>query len=236
MHKKILVFLCLLASVSYSATYKTPASIVYQIERSAMNDDGDLTYVKSFLDQGMNLAISKAVKALNDKGEYRLSQQIQNEWDYNFHNSLFDSARDIGDHKGISQWIGDAYNKIEATLGHDFCLALHIDLMLTFNSANVVVRPCSFPMDSIPGPRKVEYARHFVGESIATDSRYEGVVPGACYLVMEAACLVGTSGAGSFVCGLAAGLAEKMMANFVAPNLSDFVYDRACGQLSSASK
>lgn len=219
----------LLSASAFSSQHVTPASIVYQIEKSTMNDNVDLSYIKSIVDKGMDYIINtKIADALNEKGESRLAQQISNEWSYNFHHTLFGSVRDIGDHKPISQWVSDRYYQVEAILGHDFCVASHIDLMLTFNSSNVVVKPCSFPMDKITDPRIDEYRRHFAGMSIISDSRFEGVIPGASYLVMEIACLAGTSGIGSFVCGLAAGIAEKMMATFVAPQLSDFVFNKAC--------
>jgi len=223
----------LLSLFLVSPLFATPVSVVADVESHIMHDNVDLSYLKRFIDDGMNAALNKAIDALNEKGEYRLSQEIQNEWAYRFHRTLFMDSHDIGDHLGISTWINDTYRKIEQILGRDFCVESHIAAMLTFNSANVVVKPCSFPMDQIKDPRKVEYNHHFAGRNPTSTSKYNGVVPEASYFAMELACLAGTSGAGSFVCSVAAGIAERLMSEFVASPLSDYVFDKACGGSSS---
>lgn len=227
MKNLILVYLLLLA-VWALPSFSTPSFMVTDIESHTMKDK-EFSYLKKIIDQGMNRALEKAVDALNEKGEYRLSQEITNEWSYRFHKTLFLNDRDIGDHVGISTWINDTYRKIESVLGQEFCVGSHIAAMLTFNSANVVIKPCTFPMDAITGSRIDEYRRHFAGQSIISDSKYNGVMPEASYFVMEIACLAGTSGVGSFACSMASGIVERMMAVFVAPSLSDFVYNKSCG-------
>lgn len=224
MKKLMLLFFVCISLPAFS----TPSSVVTEVESHTMKDK-EFSYLKKIIDSGMNRALEKAVDALNEKGEYRLSQEIANEWSYLFHKTLFNDDRDIGDHAGISTWINDTYRKIELVLGREFCVESHIAAMLTFNSANVVIKPCTFPMDSVPGERTDEYRRHFAGQSMISDSKYNGVVPEAAYFVMEIACLAGTSGIGSFACSMAAGIVEKMMALFVAPQLSDFIYNKSCG-------
>lgn len=223
---KLLLFLCLFACALQATT---PARVVANVESSILSDDESMSQIKSVMNNGMNRALQRAIDELNSRGETALASQINSEWVSKFGGSLFSSDRDIGDHKGISQWINDTYRKIEFVLGRDFCVNTHIAALLTFNSANVVVKPCSFPMDSVSGTRIDEYRRHFAGKSANSDSRYNGVIPEATFFACEIACLTGTAGAGSVLCGIAASIGEKIMAMFVAPPLSDKIFKRACG-------
>lgn len=224
--------MCLTAQ-AYPSSKITPATIVYQIEKNVMNDSERFAYTKQIIDQSMDFIINTlAFNALTEKGENRLAQQLSNEWSYNLHRSLFSQERDIGEHPEyvISKWVHDSYFKIEEKLGHEFCVQSHIAAMLTFNDgAKVVINPCVFPMDNVKGERKAEYSRNFSGY----DSRFNGVVPEACYFAMAIACAAGTSGLGSVVCSFAAGIAERMIAEFVAPQLSDYVFDKSCSRQRS---
>lgn len=226
--KKVLSLIIGIFICSYLPA-KTPLGIAREVEGEILSDSSEMAYTKKVIDQGMNRAIEIAEYHLNDRKEFQLADELHYGWKLTYNKTLF-GARDIGDHAGIFQWVNSIYRKIELVLGRDFCVSSHIAAMLTFNSANVVVKPCSFPMDSIPGDRVDEYRRHFAGKSSVSDSNYNGVIPEAVYFAVEIGCLAGTSGIGSMVCSLAASVGEKMIATFVAPRLSDRVYLKRCEQ------
>ncbi len=206
---------------------RTPLAIAREVESEIISDSPDMAYTKKIINQGMNRAIEIAVANLNKKKQYQLADEVYYVWKFTYNRTLFDS-RDIGDHDGIFEWVNTTYRRIELVLGRELCVSSHIAAMLTFNSANVVVRPCSFPMDFVTGDRITEYRRHFAGKSPMSDSNYNGVIPEAIYFAVEIGCLAGTSGAGSFLCSLAATAGSKMIATFVAPKLSDRVYLWRC--------
>lgn len=209
---------------------RTPLAIAREVEQEILSDSPEMTYTKKVIDQGMNRAIAIAYAALNERHEVQLADELYFTWKMTYNRTLFSSSKDIGDHAGIFQWINTIYRRIELILGRDFCVNSHIAAMLTFNSANVVVHPCSFPMDSVGGERIDEYRRHFAGKSPISDSNYNGVIPEAVYFAVEIGCLAGTSGVGSFLCSAAASIGEKLIAMFIAPRLSDRIYLKRCEQ------
>lgn len=212
------------------ATAKTPARIVAETEEEILSDDSNMRGTKTIIDTGINWAIERGALELEKKGYAQDAQTIRNEWSMLYAKTLFlYDNRDIGDHPGIFQWVEDTYRRIELLLGHDLCVSSHIDLMLTFNNgAPVAVHPCTFKMDGVPGLPIDEYRRNIAGKSVVSDSRYEGVIPGAVFVACEIACMAGTSGIGSVVCGMAAGIGEKLMATYVAPRLADRIFNKRC--------
>lgn len=215
--------------MSSLALASTPTKIASSVESFIIADDANFTYTKSMFDTGMNRALQKAIDELNRRGYVADANIIQDEWQSKFGGSLFTQGRDIGDHKGISDWITETYRRIELILGASFCVESHIAAMLTFNNGiPVVLHPCTFPMDGVSGEPIDEYRRNFAGKSPVSDSKYNGVVPEACYFACEIACLAATSGIGSILCGGAATVGEKLMATFVAPKLADRIYSKRC--------
>jgi hypothetical protein len=220
------LLLCVLAIPCHA---RTPGRIAAEIEQAILDDSDDMPRFKSIVDQAVNRALSDACQALRDKGEYQLPASIEYEWQTYYNSSIF-VIRNIGDHKPISQWLSQKYEMIELILGRQFCITTHIAALKTFNSGiPVVFHPCTFPMDSVVGSKSDEYKHHFAGHSInVPEEPYNGVVPEAVFFAVEISCMAGTTGVGSFLCGIAAGIGEKLMATYIAPKLSDRIYSRRC--------
>lgn len=132
-----------------------------------------------------------------------------------------DNGRDIGDHKPLVEWLATFYDRLEFILGVGVCKATHLSDIKTFNFCiPVVFKPCTFPMDGVTGERSDEYKRHFAEGDV-----YYGLLPVTVYWLAEVPCLMA---GGAIVCGIVSGGAEYLVAKFVAPKVSDRVFERAC--------
>lgn len=202
---------------------KTPMQISREIEKEIMADGRDMRSLKKYIDQGMEQAILRATNALVDRGRFDVANEVWGDW-LSLNRTMF-PMRDQGDHEPIVKKINELYFKVEFILGREFCVNTHISAILTFNSANVVVRPCTFPMDNVQGERVDEYLKHFAGRSIFVDSYYNGLLPEVVYF----ATLIGCSASGAVpLCGLAASAADKITATLIAPKLGQYIYKRFC--------
>lgn len=219
---------------------KTPTKVASEIEDDVMADldsvqtsHPTLYKLRSRVDFAMNGALYLAFYELRKKGQVALANQIQNDWEKVYEKTMFrtPSMRDIGDHAPLNKFIADSYDKIEFVLGQSFCISSHIADIKSLNfGIPVVFKPCSFPMDKIIDPRKVEYKRHFCG-GVPGDDTYNGVMPVVSYWAVYIGCTAATSGLGFMpVCGLVGGVGEKIIQNFVAPAMSDRIFTRACGE------
>lgn len=170
-----------------------------------------------------NIALSNLIRTaageLRKRGHSYQGNQMETEWFDTYQYRLL-KGRDIGDHGPLSQWLADKYNMLEFLLGVEVCKALHFSDLKTFNYCiPVVFNPCNPEWD------KEEYKRHFSEGSV-----YYGLVPTVSYWVLYGACGAATMGTGFiYGCGLAGAISEKLVAMFVAPRLSDFIWDKACG-------
>lgn len=179
-------------------------------------------------EKALGTMLSVAEAELSKRGHARDAQVMDFEWNnqfkFTFRNFASGMNKDIGDHAGLSQWLTDKYNMIEAVLGKDICKQTHLSDIKTFNhTIPVVFRPCTFPMDSVPGDRISEYRRHFSeGEELY------GLVPVTGFWICYAAITFGSSGTFVYFAGILSSIAEKAI-SFVTPDLSDFVYTKACG-------
>lgn len=194
------------------------------MEESVDNDTCDFSFVKDSADKAMNAALNRALIQLRKKNNFELAEEIQTGWELNYGASLF-STRNIGDHKPVNQWLSDQYQKIEFFLGQNVCKVLHISDIKTLNNGiPVVIRPGSFPMDSVTGDRVDEYRRHFAGGP-AGDDTYYGVIPVLIYWTTN----IGLTAAGiPVISSLVASIAERLM-DIAAASLSDRVFNRFNG-------
>lgn len=194
-------------------------------------DQGNLLAVAQKADEGLHNAIYLAVKEMQIKGHQAEADQILFEYGDKFDGFLTRMVmmRNIGSHAAFSAWLETAYDKIEAALGVTICQLLKLDTIKIINCGiPVVFHPCTFPMDSVPGSRMVEYRRHFSGK---TDGEiYDGFVPCISYWVAWGACEAATFGGGWFViCSPLGTLVEIAEERWITPGLSDKIYTRACG-------
>lgn len=172
-------------------------------------------------DNAISMLVGVGVRKLMDAGDPDARKW---ELDYRrfsgFLTKMVDS-RDIGDHKPLIQWLADFYDHLEFVLGVSLCNATHLSAIKIFNfSIPVAFKPCTFPMDSVPGEREDEYRRHFAEGAI-----YWGLLPEVTYWVIEGPCF---AAAGGVICMPLAMGGEYVMGKFIAPKLSDWVFERTC--------
>lgn len=186
----------------------------------------DLKSLAEKSDTALDSMIRVAVVNLRATNEFAMADadQLEYEWNTTYKGYLSRHYRDIGDHSPLLSWLAKWYDIIEASLGVQTCKALHLSDIKTLNFAiPVVFKPCTFPMDAITIPREDEYRKHF-----AMGDVYYGLTPVIGYWAITIACWGGTSGAGSFLCTIAATGAEYALGHWIAPHLSDFIYERVC--------
>lgn len=164
----------------------------------------------------LNGIVRAAVAELKKKGYSTQADLYLAEWETRFSDYFFrNGAMDLGDHAPLSEWLEGFYVNLERNLGASTCRALHFDDIRTLNFAiPVVFNPTNEAWD------KEEFRRHFV--PFASSIAYWAALLG---------CRAAVTGI-PFVCSLAANGASITMRLFIAPNLSDFIYDLFNGSLS----
>lgn len=164
--------------------------------------------VTNIVDTGLNALMAKGLRsdALRLQKEYQAIVQ-----------GKIISSWDLGDHEPWSQWLVKFYNELETLLGHDLCVRLHLDDIWEINYAVPVVFHPKDPRWDI-----IEYRKHFVP-----------LAGSISYWVSYIACEAITYGAGMvfLICTPIGDICEGMMTDYIAPDLSDYVYNRANGGL-----
>ena len=230
-----LVLLCLLLGFSafgYEFTKEDRAKIDKDGKRFAreIRDDiqnGRMSAMARRTDEAIKYMIQRGNEELRKRGDYDGAYFFEFKYQTEFSGYLTKmvvSDRNIGDHKPLSTFLADYYNRLEFIIGVDMCKALHLSDIKTLNFClPVVFKPCSFDMGTVTIARKDEYRKHF-----AQDDVYYGLVPVVVYWVIDVPCMMFTAGIGALFCGPIAGVAEYGMANFLAPKLSDSLFDSVC--------
>ena len=183
------------------------------------------------IDQAMNNALQVAQGELINKGYPEYAEAVGHTWRGVYGASMFNNSG-IGAHAPVWAWLAKEYDSVEQLLGREFCISTHIADIKTINyTLPVVFRPCTFPMDGIQGLRIDEYRDHACGKSIQTDEVYNGLIPTVVYWSVYGGCSAATSGIGfMFVCGTVSGIGEQIMANEIAPGLSDDIFHHFCSE------
>lgn len=184
-------------------------------------------------DAAIEALIQRSVKELLKAGHVAYAEDLEKDFNIHFRGYLSRGYEadygDIGDHKPLVQFLATAYDKIEAAIGVDACKMLHLSDIKTLNfTIPIVFKPCVFDMGTVKGERKDEYRRHF-----AMGVVYYGLMPVIVYWGVAIPCVLVTSGIATMACGPVATAAEFACGKFVAPKLSDVLWDRACGESES---
>lgn len=229
--KKLFLILCFFPAIVYPAKFsETQVRSVSQ----GMDDPRLLTLAQK-TDNTIQLIIMRGVAALRDQGFDNEASEIEVQYEsYRGYVTHMVSGRHIGDHKPLLDFLAKVYDQIEAKLGVQVCKSLHISDIKTLNYCiPVVFHPCTFSLDGLSVDREAEYRRHFAmddGGSADPEHSLYGLTSVIVYWVVEGICLTSTSGIGSILCGAGATLAEYFMGHTIAPNLSDKLFVRSCGQ------
>lgn len=221
--KKVLL---LLAFVCLPLIAKTPLQFANDVEESMNGETASFPFVHKWAQTGMNHSMYIAIQELRRKGKTEFASELQSKWENVYHQDMFYSDRNIGDHAPVSQWIAEKYELIELYLGKDVCRALHISDIKSLNhGVPVTIHPGTFTMDSVQGEKVDEYVRHFAGGP-SGDDYYYGVVPVCAYWAAFIGC---QAAGGSMVCGLVGSLTERLI-DVIAPCLGVKVFDKFAGK------
>lgn len=198
-----------------------------QVER------GGLVWLAPRVDETIASIITRSTKMLADQGYQADADRIMNEYRTTYSSFVARNynSRHQGDHKELVAFLTKVWDVVfEKLCGSNWGVAkaLHISDLYSLNyTIPVVFQPCAFDLNGMPVERKVEYKRHFAKDD--DERALYGLLPIVTYWAFEGACLVGTSGVGSILCGVAANLSEWFMGGFVAPYVSDKIFVASCG-------
>lgn len=159
----------------------------------------------------LNAIIRFGAFKLKQKGYDAEAKQILGDWETKWDGYIVRAARDLGDHRPLSQWLADVYKKIEGKLGPDICHALRLDDIKILNYGIPVVFSCVDDVD------EAEFGRHFVP--------FSGTV---IYWTSFFVCVGGTWGTGFFFCGPIAMGCEFLTERWIAPKLNPRVWNLSC--------
>lgn len=228
----LILFVCLF--LSFNATSKTPTRIAAELESELEADNKEMAALMRRTDQAMNGALELAAKELRNKGRDDIADELIMTWEGAYQRTMFHENRGIGDHKPINQWLSERYRTIEFILGREFCINSHIATIHTINhSLPVVFNPCTFEMDGVQNERLIEYVNHFAKDQ---DYGYHGLGMEVGYWVTYLGCSSVTAGTGFvFVCGVAAGITEKILGTFVLPKMGEKIYKNRCEKIAAYS-
>ncbi len=168
----------------------------------------------------LNNLVEYAAQELDARGYTQDAAQARSEWNKNFAN-YFTSGNwilDLGDHAPLSQWLADFYKKLRLRFGDQLVSMLNLEDINTLNYAlPVVFRPNGDKAHNDSWDQ-LEYSKHFVPfVSIIT---YWGSYFGCTYASKSLPKI-------KSYCKQIANLLRTGMTNWIAPKLSDYVYNLA---------
>lgn len=182
-------------------------------------DDVDSLAVDA--DVALGKMVGLASWHLKRVGDGKASKAIVEEYRASFDGYFMDriSAKGIGDHAPISEWVAKWYARLEAKFGQRFMEVTRLKDLKTFNyGIPVVFSPTGEArvVPIVPWERQ-DYVDHFVP--------FAGAV---AYWAAWGGCTAGTWGLGwvTFVCSYAGWAAEYVVMNEVAPDLGGKIWDR----------
>jgi hypothetical protein len=186
-------------------------------------DMQDLQKAAIRTDAALNRIVRYASVVLKRRGNIVMSKRIVFEYQKFYQFAVTDyymgiQRTDLGDHPPLWQWLADWYDKIEDKLGERLMKILRLyDLKVLNYAIPVVFQPRGDRRTSpLMAWGRDEYRLHFVP--------YGGVV---AYWTAWGVCVGATWGAGiiAFICGPVGWGAEWVTVKYIAPPVSDFVYD-----------
>lgn len=159
----------------------------------------------------VNDMVVKGINTLYDKGFKADADRLLHEYDFTVKGKIVDSW-DLGDHEPWSQWLVKFYAELVRLLGQDLVNYLRLD---DINEVNYAVPVVFHPKD--PRWDMIEYRKHFVPLAGAIG-----------YWVPYISCEAITYGSGwILICMPIGDICEKVVVNYIAPDLSDRIYKKA---------
>lgn len=208
---KILFLLSMLCLCAFGDTYHRGSEkrIVRQIEADI--DSRGMIALAERTNFALDSVVRRATAALKDRGYARDALRFETEWETKHFGSIM-LVKDLGDHQALSKFLTELYDFLIKTIGEKAVKWLHLHSIYVFNySIPVVFRPCNSEWD------KRDYNLHFTP-----------FVSHVGYWCAYIGCMAATSGIGSFFCGPIGMGCEWILDEYVAPKISDRLYDRIC--------
>lgn len=174
----------------------------------------------------LNTVVDAGIQALRDNGDHRIADQYEDDWKHHFADYFVrPSVLDLGDHKALSQWLANFYVKLEDRLGTATIHNGFLGDIYAMNYAIPIVFAPKGDWRSTTTPNRdwVEYRKHFIPFANVVTYWAANL---ACNYVMK------KQGAGSQGKKLCAQASEKLrfaMGRYVAPKISDFIFNKASG-------
>ncbi len=175
------------------------------------------------IDRASENMVKFASFLLKQKGKPQIAAEIEAEYLDNYQNYTYlyaiGAVKDIGDHPPMWEWLDKLEKKLRAELGDFIMQASRLDDLRVFNYAiPIVLQPAGDERFDPPVLiSKLDYKQHFVP--------FAGALS---YWVTWGVCVGATYGAGMlFLCTPAGLIAERVMENRIAPDLSDRIWERA---------
>jgi hypothetical protein len=170
--------------------------------------------------------VAYTIRALNYYGFDEDAKKIKKEWENQFqfyslntfNNDNDFLVLDLGDHRPLSQWLSDLYKKLRLRFGDILVKQLRLDDINTLNYAIPVTFQPNGDKKTQDTWDKLEYSKHFVPfTAIVTYwASY-----GTCFYVFNSKPQIRKQ------CRNISNLLRMGATNWVAPKLSDWVYDKA---------
>ncbi len=182
--------------------------------------------VREVSQNALNTVVAQGIRALSRNGDGALANRYEREWNHSYSNFLLSfGSKDLGDHSPLSKWLADFYDKLEDRLGtsmiHTGVLG---DVYLLNFALPVVFAPKGSWRSTSPENRDwVEYRKHLI--PFANVVTYWGSLF-ACNKVM-AQQMAGKQG--KDLCKKVATKLRFVMGRYIAPKISDFVFNRVNG-------
>lgn len=171
----------------------------------------------------LNSVVFAGIGALRETGNGALADRYEGEWNGGFSTYLFEN-KDLGDHAPLMKWLADFYNKLEERLGSSIPYNGVLGDVYAMNYAIPIVFSPKGDWRTFYGDRDwVEYRKHFI--PFANVITFYGV-KFACNRFVRNTDL---GNQGKKLCVKVSEKLRFLMGRYVAPKISDFVFNRANG-------
>lgn len=172
----------------------------------------------------LNAIVAAGIDALRTNGDRALADQYEDDWAHHFADFMV-RTHDLGDHKPLSQWLANFYTKLEDRLG---ATTIHNGLLGDIYLMNYAIPMVFAPKGdwrtkTTPNRDWVEYRKHFIPFANVITYWSTNI---ACNYVMKKQ---GAGSQGKKLCGQVSEKLRFAMGRYVAPKISDFVFNKANG-------
>lgn len=193
--------------------------VFYDVKQSLL----DRVETAKKVDKSVQNIVRLAVFTLRKKGFYDEAKRIDDEYNQSYTGYTYKHAigllQDIGDHPPMWEWLDTLEKRLRELLGDFIMQVTRLEDLKTINYALPIVLHPDGDIRTNPPTMitKLDYKQHFVP--------FSGVI---AYWTAWGLCTGATWGMGAvvFICSPIGMVAERVVENKIAPDLSDKIWDR----------